>query len=122
MKTDQKAKRIRPVLGVIAGVLAILAYTNTSVRSEDVDVKYRGTVNLSPFQCTDVTRSSFIRRVCYDRRNEYMLINLNGTFYHYCEIESGTVSSLLEAPSMGRFYNASIKGHFDCRLRRVPTY
>jgi KTSC domain len=54
--------------------------------------------------------------MCYDRRNEYMLISLNGTFYHYCEIDAGTVSSLLSAPSMGRFYNASIKGQFDCRI------
>jgi KTSC domain len=46
-----------------------------------------------------LTRSSFIRRLCYDRRNGYMLISLNGTFYHYCEIDAGTVSSLLSAPS-----------------------
>jgi KTSC domain-containing protein len=60
--------------------------------------------------------------VYYDRRNEYMLISLNGTFYHYCEIDAGTVSSLLDAPSRGRFYNASIKGQFDCRVHRVPSY
>jgi hypothetical protein len=44
-----------------------------------------------------------------------MLISLNGTFYHYCGIDADTVSSLLNAPSMGRFYNASVKGYFDCR-------
>jgi KTSC domain len=78
--------------------------------------------NLRPFECTDVSRSSFIKRVCYDRSNEYMLINLNGTYYHYCLIDNGTVSSLLNAGSMGRFYNASIKGHFDCRVHQAPTY
>jgi KTSC domain-containing protein len=51
-----------------------------------------------------------------------MLINLNGTYYHYCLIDNGTVSSLLNAGSMGRFYNASIKGHFDCRVHQAPTY
>jgi hypothetical protein len=40
-----------------------------------------------------------------------MLITLNGTLYHYCEIDAGTVSSLLSAPSIERFYNARIKGH-----------
>src|SRR6266487_6684662 len=78
-------------------------------RAESVYVKYRGEVDLKFFECSDITRSSFIRRVCYDRRNEYMLICLNGPFYHYCEIDPSTVSSLLNAPSMGRFYNASIK-------------
>jgi KTSC domain len=89
---------------------------------ESVFVKYRGHVDLTPFECTDITRSSFIDRVCYDRTNEYMLISLNGTFYHYCEIDAGTVSSLLNSPSMGSFYNASIKGAFDCRLHRMPSY
>lgn len=91
-------------------------------RAESVDVKYRGEVNLKFFDCTDIARSSFIRRICYDETNEYMLINLNGTYYHYCAIDAGTVSSLLSAPSMGRFYNSSIKGNFDCRTHRVPEY
>jgi hypothetical protein len=90
--------------------------------AESVFVKYRGEVDLNSFECTNIARSSFIDRVCYDRRNEYMLISLNGTFYHYCEIDAGTVSSLLTAPSMGRFYNASIKGAFDCRIHPVPSY
>jgi KTSC domain len=74
------------------------------------------------FDCADVARSSFIRRVCYDKANEYMLIDLSGTFYHYCAIDDDTVSALLAADSMGRFFNASIKGQFDCRKNRVPEY
>jgi KTSC domain len=91
-------------------------------RSESVDVKYRGMVNLAPFSCSDVERSSFIKRVCYDASNQYMLISLNGTYYHYCAIDADTVSSLLSAPSMGRFFNSEIKGRFDCRVNRVPSY
>jgi KTSC domain len=90
--------------------------------AETVSVKYRGEVDLAPFACEAITRSSFIERVCYDAKNAYMLINLSGTWYHYCEIGQGTVSSLLEAESMGRFYNASIKGNFDCRTHRIPAY
>jgi hypothetical protein len=51
-----------------------------------------------------------------------MLINRNGTYYHYCEIDDATVTALLTAPSMGRFFNASIKRSFDCRTHRVPAY
>jgi KTSC domain-containing protein len=109
------------LISAIATTIAV-SICATAVRAEIVYVKYRGEVDLKLFDCTDITRSSFIRRVCYDRRNEYMLISLNGTFYHYCEIDAGTVSSLLTAPSMGRFYNASIKGQFDCRVHRVPEY
>jgi hypothetical protein len=90
--------------------------------AEQVDVKYRGQVDLKPFVCTDISRSSFIHRVCFDNSNRYMLINLAGTYYHYCEIDDGTVSELLAAESMGRFYNSTIKGRFDCRTHRVPNY
>jgi hypothetical protein len=105
---------------ISAVALTMVVWLHPSgARSECVDVKYRGVVCLDSFDCSDVTRSSFIRRVCF-RRNKYMLISLNETFYHYCEIDAGTVSSLLNAPSMGRFFNASIKGNFDCRIHRVP--
>jgi hypothetical protein len=89
---------------------------------EVVTVKYRGPVSLAPFKCDAITRSSFIERVCYDAANSYMLIGLKGTWYHYCEIGPATVSALSAAESMGQFYNASIKGRFDCRTHRVPEY
>lgn len=113
--------------GFAAGIpivilLTLLISGATQTQSEQVFVKYRGQVSLRPFECTDVHRSSFIKRVCYDRSNEYMLINLNGTYYHYCHIGNRTVTWLLNAESMGRFYNASIKGRFDCRLGREPGY
>jgi hypothetical protein len=111
---------MRTLTGVLTKV-ALLVCTSAA-SAESVYVKYRGEIDLTPFDCTDITRSSFIRRVCYDRRNEYMLISLNGTFYHYCEIDADTVAFLLNAPSMGRFYNANIKGNFDCRIHRVPHY
>jgi len=90
--------------------------------AETVYVKYRGLVDLAPFTCETVTRSSLVQRVCYDSREQYMIINLQGTYYHYCEIDAGTVDQLRIAQSMGRFYNAAIKGRFDCRTRRVPPY
>jgi hypothetical protein len=108
---------------IVAPILAcVLCVGFSPAHAESVYVKYRGEVDLSAFDCRDIARSSFIRRVCYDQRNAYMLISLNGTFYHYCAIDAGTVSSLLSAPSMGQFYNASIKGSFDCRVHQVPGY
>jgi hypothetical protein len=107
------------LISAIATTIAVFLCSSV-LRAESVHVKYRG--DLRFFDCWEVTRSSFIKRVCYDRRNEYMLISLNGTFYHYCEIDAGTVSSLLSAPSMRKFYNARIKGQFDCRVHRVPEY
>jgi hypothetical protein len=95
--------------------------------SETVDVKYRGPVDLKAFACVDTPRSSFIQRVCFDKAQSYMLINLRGTYYHYCELPAATLDAFMTAPSMGQFYNQKIKGSgsdgpFDCRTHRVPTY
>ena len=113
------------MIRTVATALALLIASPVS--SETVDVKYRGTVDLKPFACTDTPRSSFIQRVCYDKGQSYMLISLKGTFYHYCELPPATFDAFVTAPSMGQFYNQKIKGSgsdgpFDCRTQRVPTY
>jgi hypothetical protein len=46
-------------------------------------------------------RNEFIRRVCYDRANQYMLIRLNDSYYHYCELPQAVLNQFMEAPSMG---------------------
>jgi hypothetical protein len=115
------ASCVRRILITVSLHAALIANA-VAAAGEAVIVKYRGPVDLAPFKCDTITRSSFIRRVCYDAENAYMLINLRGTWYHYCKIDSGTVSTLKAAKSMGRFYNESIKGNFDCRTRRVPDY
>lgn len=114
----QMSLALRLAMGVFGFALVGVSPSH----AESVDVKYRGLVDLKPFQCTEVARSSFIKRVCYDGPNQYMLINLNGTYYHYCQIDGGTVDSLLNADSMGRYFNAQVKGRFDCRVNRVPDY
>jgi hypothetical protein len=97
-----------------------------TAQAEIVDVKYRGPIDLKPFNCTN-TVSSFVNRVCYDKANSYMLILLKNTWYHYCEIDAGTVTALLNAESVGRYFNVNIKGTgndgpFDCRTHMMPRY
>jgi hypothetical protein len=109
---------------LISGLL--LSCFVCGANAETVDVKYRGQVDLKPFDCTD-TKSSFVNRVCYDKSKSYMLILLKSTWYHYCEIDAATVNSLVSASSVGRYYNANIKGSgqnglFDCRTHKVPNY
>jgi hypothetical protein len=94
---------------------------------ETIDVKYYGKLDLAPFACTEVTRSSIINRACYDKANQFMVVQLKTVYYPYCEIAAATYQKFLDAPSMGQYYNASIKGTgsdgpFDCRTHRVPKY
>ncbi len=109
--------------GLSLGIaIALTVGLSGAALAETVNVKYRGVVDLAPFQCESVSRSSLVTRVCYDRKEQYMVIGLQGTYYHYCEIDAGTVAALRGAESMGRYFNASIKGRFDCRTNRVPAY
>jgi hypothetical protein len=48
-----------------AAAFIVLLFT-AEVRSEAVDVKYRGNVDLKTFECRDTSRRSFIQRVSGD--------------------------------------------------------
>ncbi len=104
---------------IVAGLGAIWPRT---AMAETVVVKYRGPVELSPFNCEWITRSSVVQRLCYDSHERYVIVNLNGTYYHYCEVPPNVVAAWRQADSMGRFYNAQVKARFDCRVLRVPPY
>jgi hypothetical protein len=78
--------------------------------AETIDVEHRGAVDLKPFACHDITRSSIINRVCYDAANRYMIVQLNSLYFQHCDMPQGMLDSFLNAPSMGRYYNANIKG------------
>jgi hypothetical protein len=91
-------------------------------QAERVYVKYRGEVDLAPFQCQTIDRSSVVNRLCFDPANAYVIVNLTGTYYHYCGVPAGTVRAWLSAPSMGKFFNQHIKGRFDCRVTPPPQY
>lgn len=109
-------------------IFFVTALASASYASaEPIAVKYWGDLNLAPFTCTDITRSSFINRACYDKTKQFMVVQLRGTYYPYCEMPAATYYSFLDAPSMGRYFNANIKGSgsdgpFDCRTHRKPNY
>jgi hypothetical protein len=110
----------------VSFIIAMLVGT-TSVAAETIDVKYYGRLDLAPFVCTDVSRSSFINRACYDKAQQFMVVQLRSVYYPYCEMPASTYDTFLAAPSMGQYYNASIKGTgadgpFDCRTHRAPKY
>jgi hypothetical protein len=118
----EKTPKDSPPTGAVSGPAAssTLADSDASkpdakTETEVVTVKYRGPVSLAPFTCDPVTRSSFIQRVCYDAANSSLLLDLGGTWYQFCGIDAGTVSDLMAAESINQFYNASVRGHFNCR-------
>jgi hypothetical protein len=92
------------------------------VHAETVDVRHYGPLDLAHLNCESVSRSSFIERVCYDKKERFLVIKLREIDYPYCGIDQANIDALMSADSMGRFYNASIKGKFDCQVNRAPKY
>jgi hypothetical protein len=110
----------------LAFILALL-FTAPWEEAESVDVKDLGAVDLKPFNCQDITRSSVINRVCYDSESRRMLVQRHAVYHQYCDLPEDTRDAFLNAPSMGRYYRASIEGAggsgpYACRTHKVPSY
>ncbi|WP_335589156.1 KTSC domain-containing protein [Hydrogenophaga sp. PBC] len=105
--------------------LAAIAALYQVAAAETVQVKYHGAVSLDSFACSDVRENSDVSRICYDKAERYMVIQLKATNYHYCEIDAATVQALLHASSKRQFFQSRIRGSgsdgpFDCRTHPVP--
>lgn len=96
---------------------------STAAHAECVTVKYRNgaCVPLEKLDCKP-TVSTFINQLCYDEKNQYMLLLLKETWYHYCNIPKDEVGRFRGSESLGKFYNQEIKGKFGCAGLSVPNY
>lgn len=104
---------------VLAIMLAIAAGT---AQAERVYVKARGEVDLAPFRCESYSRDPNVRRLCYDERQQYALVSIRGIWYHYCSITPTTISAWRRSSAKGRYYNDSIRNHYECTGANMPMY
>lgn len=81
-------------------------------------MKYRGKVDLALFDCMTITHSSLVKRLCYYPKENYVIVNLKGTYYHYCKVPANVVGDWLSADSMGKFFDTFIKHNFGCKVFR----
>jgi hypothetical protein len=95
--------------------------------AETVTVPHRGAVDLTPFVCQDITRSSLVSRVCYDAANQTMIVQSHAVYSRYCGVPEAARDSFLNAPSMGQYYNANLKGsgaeaRYQCEPHRASKH
>lgn len=93
-------------------LIALITFSSFSY-SDSVYVKYGGQVNLDQFDCRN-TVSSFVHRICFKQNDNYLVVLLNDTYYHYCGISNELFNQWISSQSKGRFYNAAIKGKYHC--------
>ncbi len=103
--------------------LFLALFAGNAFACDTAYVKYRPTpVCFDQFEYQDTSRSSFVRGAWYDASNDYMVIALKGTKYHYCRVPESIWIGFKSASSFGRYYGANLKGNYDCRLGGVPKY
>ena len=99
---------------MIRAAASLIAFLLTApVGSETIDVRDRGAVDLAPFECRDITRSSLIQRVCYDQARRYLVVAIRGSYDFYCELPPQTYDGFMAAPSMGQFFKENIRPRGD---------
>lgn len=50
-----------------------------------VDVKYQGEIDISHFKQIAISKSSFVKKVLYDKNK--LLVKLGDTYYMYCNVK-----------------------------------
>ncbi len=113
------------VLMLAAACAEVAPVENETEKTQYVTIEYRETpVNLAAdsFEYLNTASSSFIRGAWYDQGNQYLVLNLDGVYYHYCGVPGSVWTDLKSAESAGGFYQQSIKGRYDCREGHVPEY
>jgi hypothetical protein len=108
--------RVRRMLAVALLLVAAPA------SAERVYVKSRGEVDLAPFRCETIARSENVKRICYDAREEYVLVSLKGIWYHFCGVPADKVQEWKKARSKGNYYNDNIRVNYDCSIKSAPAY
>lgn len=92
-----------------------------------ISVKYRiyGKVDVCSTNFTKL--SNFWNRIVtgawYDEANEYLIIGLQNTNYHYCWLPRIIWQSLLDSTDVDNYYINNLKWSYDCRLwGTTPKY
>ena len=90
----------------------------------NIEVKYRASaVDLNNFEEINTAKSTFIKEAFYDTNNNYFIIKLQNTYYHYCNFPSDLWDDFKQAQSFGQYYTSNIKGKYDCEENWiVPEY
>ena len=104
----------------------ILLLCTAEFGPETIEVRDRGSIDLTPLACRDINRSSIIQLVCYDSAQRYLIVSVDGVYDQYCDLPASSFDGLMAAPSMGQFFNRNIRrsgpvGRYDCRTHRTPS-
>ncbi len=111
------------VMKYITPVLLFILCHSMAYASECVDVKNRGKVSLSQMQCSTISGLELIERICYDKANSYLVVQIVGQYSEYCGVQELYFGEFMKAPKKGQYLETHIRnGIFDCSIFQPPSY
>jgi len=86
--------------------------------AEVVVVKRVGDVDLSRFDCTPISESELLRRVCYDEPHRYLVAQIGDEYYDACDVGPKEVDGLMESEHVVAYYNQHLRVQHKCTAER----
>ena len=60
--------------------------------------------DLSAYDCTDVTQSKLLKRLCYDEARRTLVAEVAGRYYAHCNVDASVLDGLSDAESVPTYY------------------
>jgi len=90
--------------------------SSMQIDAREISVKYlNDKVNVINFIEYELKKSSFVKEMFYKPSQKYLIVRLNNTFYHCCEIPQRKVTDWVSSISLGSFYIKHIRNNYSCK-------
>ena len=87
-----------------------------SAWGEVVGVRGFGEVDLSSFDCTSISESRLLPRVCYNESHRYLIAQIGDEYYESCDVGTETIDGLMDSEHVVAYYNQRIRPRHKCTL------
>src|SRR3569832_2440503 len=98
-------------LSIVFGLLLPM-----SAWGEVVGVRGFGDVDLSSFDCTSISESRLLHRVCYTEAHRYLIAQIGDEYYESCDVGTETVDGLMNTKHIITYYNQRIRPRHKCTV------
>ena len=93
---------------------ALLLLAPLAARAEIVGVRNAGDVDLAAFDCTAISESQLLHRVCYDEAHRYLVAQVGEDYYDSCNVGPKAVDGLFDSNHVVAYYNPRIRAQHRC--------
>ena len=95
-------------------IVIVMLLLPMAARAEVVGVKNAGDVDLSALDCTVISESQLLHRICYDAASRYLVAQIGEDYYDSCNVAPKAVDGLFDSEHVVAYYNQHIRAQHRC--------